>query len=169
MFAASTYEEIERIERQVENMEIVVFLFARPTEEKILKEFEYIHYNSARYCSIYAIGYTDDFTKAEDRTYRKVDAMMQQDWYFSMKAFTEFKEKLQNRIHWDYSGETEILILQNNPGKRNILNFQNYVMKSMSTREKTIKVSTMNLSLYWEALQILITLSLHLTCFLITI
>lgn len=49
MFAASTYEEIERIERQVENMEIVVFLFARPTEEKILKEFEYIHYNSARY------------------------------------------------------------------------------------------------------------------------
>lgn len=67
MFAASTYEEIERIERQVENMEIVVFLFARPTEEKILKEFEYIHYNSARYCSIYAIGYTDDFTKAKDR------------------------------------------------------------------------------------------------------
>ncbi len=41
MFAASTYEEIERIESQVENMEIVVFLFARPTEEKILKEFEY--------------------------------------------------------------------------------------------------------------------------------
>ena len=56
MFAASTYEEIERIESQVENMEIVVFLFARPTEEKILKEFEYIHYNSAKYCSIYAIG-----------------------------------------------------------------------------------------------------------------
>lgn len=42
MFAASTYEEIERIESQVENMEIVVFLFARPTEEKILKEFEYM-------------------------------------------------------------------------------------------------------------------------------
>ena len=51
MFAASTYEEIERIESQVENMEIVVFLFARPAEEKILKEFEYIHYNSAKYCS----------------------------------------------------------------------------------------------------------------------
>ena len=32
MFAASTYEEIERIERQVENMDIVVFLFASPTE-----------------------------------------------------------------------------------------------------------------------------------------
>lgn len=93
MFAASTYEEIERIESQVENMEIVVFLFARPTEEKILKEFEYIHYNSAKYCSIYAIGYTDDFAKAEDQTYRKVDAMMQRDWYFSTKAFTELNSR----------------------------------------------------------------------------
>ena len=127
MFAASTYEEIERIESQVEKMEIVVFLFARPTEEKILKEFEYIHYNSAKYCSIYAIGYTDDFAKAEDQTYRKVDAMMQRDWYFSTKAFTEFKEKLQDRIRWNYSGETEVLVLQNNPGQKNVLNFQNYV------------------------------------------
>ena len=127
MFAASTYEEIEQIESQVENIEIVVFLFARPVEEQILKEFEYIHYNSAGFCSIYAIGYTDDFTKAKDRTYRKVNAMMQQDWYFSTKDFIEFKEKLQDRIHWKYSGETEILVLQNNPGKRNVLNFQNYV------------------------------------------
>ena len=127
MFAASTYEEIEKSERQVENMEIVVFLFARPSEEQILKEFEYIHYNSAKYCSIYAIGYTDDFAKAEDQTYRKVDAMMQRDWYFSTKAFTEFKEKLQNRIRWNYSGHTEILVLQNNPGQRNVLNFHNYV------------------------------------------
>jgi len=127
LFAASTYEEIEHIEKQVENMEIVVFLFARPAEEQILKEFEYIHYNSARYCSIYAIGYTDDLSKATDQTYRKVDAMMQQSWYFSTKAFTEFKEKLQTRIRWNYSGETEILVLQNNPGKKNVLNFRNYV------------------------------------------
>ena len=127
MFAASTYEEIEQIESQVENMEIVVFLFARPTEESILKEFEYIHYNSAKYCSIYAIGYTDDFTKATDDTYRKVDVSLNNDWFFSAKAFTDFKEKLQDRINWKYSGETEILVLQNNPGKRNVLNFQNYV------------------------------------------
>lgn len=127
MFAASTYEEIERIESQVENMEIVVFLFARPSEEQILREFEYIHYNSEKYCSIYAIGYTDDFTKAGDCSYRKVDAFMQQDWYFSTKAFIEFKEKLQDRIQWKYSGETEILILQNNPRNRSVLNFRNYV------------------------------------------
>ncbi len=127
MFAACTYEEIEKIERQVDNMEIVVFLFARPSEEKILKEFEYIHYNAGKYCSIYAIGYTDDFTKKEDKTYRKVNAYMEQDWYYSAKAFVDFKERLQQRIKWKYSGETEVLVLQNNPGCRNVLNFQNYV------------------------------------------
>lgn len=127
MFAASTYEEIERIEQQIENTEIVVFLFVRPSEEQILKEFEYIHYNSAKYCSVYAIGYTNDFGKANDHTYRKVNAGMDGEWYFSTKAFVDFKEKLQARIRWEYSGETEILVLQNNPGSPNVLNFQNYV------------------------------------------
>lgn len=130
MFAASTYEEIIDIERQVENQEIVVFLFVKPNDQTaldIIKEFEYIHYNSDKYCSIYAIGYTDNFTKKNDRHYKKVDYILNSDWYFSNKAFVEFKNTLENRIGWKYSGETEILVLQNNPGKNDPLNFQNYV------------------------------------------
>ena len=130
MFAASTYEEIVAIEQKVENQEVVVFLFVKPNDQTaldIIKEFEYIHYNSDKYCSIYAIGYTDDFSKKKDRHYKKVDCILDSDWYFSNKAFVEFKNKLEDRIGWKYSGETEILILQNNPGKRNPLNFQNYI------------------------------------------
>lgn len=95
MFAVCTYEEIEKREKLIENIEIVAFLFARPTKEDILKEFEYIHYNSAKYCSIYAIGYSDDFAKAKDRFYKRVDASLESEWYFSTKAFTEFKNKLE--------------------------------------------------------------------------
>lgn len=127
MFSASTYEEIKERERQVENNEIVVLLFARPTDTEVLKEYEYIHYNSAEFCSIYAIGYTDNFTKNDDNTYKKVDVSISSDWYFSMKAFTEFKEELQKRINWRYSGEVEILILQNSPGNVEPLCFHNYV------------------------------------------
>lgn len=46
MFAASTYEEIIEAEKQIENLEIVVFLFVKPTTSEaleIIKEFEYIH------------------------------------------------------------------------------------------------------------------------------
>lgn len=49
MFAASTYEEIIAREKQVENLEIVVLLFVKPTSQEaldIIKEFEYIYYNS---------------------------------------------------------------------------------------------------------------------------
>lgn len=69
MFAASTYEEIVEYERCIENMEIVVFLFVKPTSQDatdIIQEFEYIHYNSSKYCSIYAVGYSNDFQKQSD-------------------------------------------------------------------------------------------------------
>ena len=130
MFTANTYEEIIQCEKEVENLEIVVLLFVRPTNQAaldIIREFEYIHYNSGKYCSVYAIGYSDDFEKSRDRYYRKAANVTGVDWYFSDKAFVEFKNNLERRIKWQYSGETEIIVLQNNPGMRDPLNFRNYV------------------------------------------
>lgn len=43
MFAASTYDEIVRQEREIDSREIVVFLFVRPTkasDREIINEFE---------------------------------------------------------------------------------------------------------------------------------
>jgi len=130
MFAASTYEEIIEYERRIENMEIVVFLFVKPTSQDaidIVHEFEYIHYNSEKYCSVYAIGYTDDPEKGASSHYKKVAEIIERDWFFSNKEFVEFKNNLEGRIKWEYSGETEVLILQNNPNGRDPLNFSNYV------------------------------------------
>lgn len=130
MFAASTYDEIIEYERLIENKEIVVFLFVKPTNQDavdIIQEFEYIHYNSSKYCSVYAIGYSNDRQKQSDTHYKKVCKILNTDWYFSSKEFVEFKNNLETRIKWKYSGEIEILVLQNNPGKRDPLNFTNYV------------------------------------------
>lgn len=130
MFAASTYDEIIEYERLIENQEIVVLLFVRPTNQDaidIIREFEYIHYNSSKYCSIYAVGYSNDFQKRSDTHYKKICEILNSDWYFSSKAFVEFKDNLEKRIKWKYSGETEILVLQNNPDKYDPLNFINYV------------------------------------------
>lgn len=130
MFAASTYEEVVEHERRIENMEIVVFLFVKPTSQDaadIIQEFEYIHYNSAKYCSVYAIGYSDDPQKKNTSHNKKVAEIIGSDWYFSNKTFVEFKNSLEKRIKWEYSGETEVLILQNNPSGRDPLNFSNYV------------------------------------------
>ena len=102
MFAASTYEEIVEYERQVENLEIVVFLFVRPTSQDaidIIREFEYIDYNSAKYCSIFAIGYTEDPEKSFNKSYKKIAKVNNIDWYFSTLAFVDFKNKLEHRIN----------------------------------------------------------------------
>lgn len=93
----------------------------------IIREFEYIHYSAAKFCSIYAIGYSNDPQIQADKYYRKIGEIINHDWYFSSKEFVEFKNNLERRIKWEYSGETEVLVLQNNPGGKDPLNFSNYV------------------------------------------
>lgn len=129
MFAVHTYEEIERRQRENADKQIVILLFVRPTTsgaKEIIEEFDYIHYNSERYCSVYAVGYSNDFSKASDRNYRSVTSIAGSKWYFSYAEFVKFKNNLEHRIQWEYSGEIEIIVLQSNPEGHQILNFQNY-------------------------------------------
>ena len=67
MFAANTYDEIIRCEKEVENLEIVVLLFVRPTNQAaldIIREFDYIHYNSGKYCSVYVVKFTNNIKRS---------------------------------------------------------------------------------------------------------
>lgn len=130
MIAVNTYEEIEYIQQQNEDRQIVILLFVRPSApnaDKIINEFDYIHFNSAKFCSIYAVGYSNDPSKANDNGYTEVARVAGNAWYFSTSEFVKFKNNLENRIHWCYSGEVEAIVLQSNPGGPKILNFQNYV------------------------------------------
>lgn len=131
MFAVNTYEEIVKREKESEDKHIVVLLFVKPSlpgASDIINEFDYIHYNSDKYCSIYAVGYTDDFINANSKKgYVKVRGVDGNDWYFSDREFVKFKNNLENRLQWTYSGEIEAMVLQNNPYAKNSLNFQNYV------------------------------------------
>lgn len=130
MFAVGTYEEIEENEKKVENQEIVIFLFVKPNTDmgnQVVKEFEYIHYNTDKYCSVYAIGYSNNPEKLKDSS-KAITTVDGTEWLYIAKDFVDFKNKLENRIRWKYSGETEVMILQNNINKTsNVLNFQNYV------------------------------------------
>lgn len=131
MFAVNTYEEIERREKEINKKHIVILLFVRPSlpnANDIINEFEYIHYNSGEYCSIYAVGYTNDYMLANyDKTYKETTSVDNSQWYFSNKAFVDFKNNLENRLKWEYSGNAELIILQSNPLGKSILNFQNYI------------------------------------------
>jgi predicted nucleic-acid-binding protein len=129
MFAVNTYEEIEKKEIEIGEKHLIIFLFVRPSlagAKEIIDEFNYIHYNSGRYCSIYAIGYTNDSMSGYD-SFTKIKGIQNSEWYYSDVAFVQFKRYLEKRLKWRYSGEIEMIILQSNPEGRNILNFTNYI------------------------------------------
>lgn len=130
MFAVNTYEEIENNERLLNDRHIIVLLFVRPSlrgAREIINEFDYLRYNAGRYCSVYAVGYTNDPLFAVKNEFHAIGEDLAGDWFFSEKVFSEFKNALETRLGWKYSGDVELLILQSNPDGAKILNFQNYV------------------------------------------
>lgn len=130
MFAINTYEEIEKTEKYINEKHIIVLLFVRPSlngANNIINEFNYLHYNSSKYCSIYAVGYSNSANTAKYHDFIKVRGIKNKDWYYSDQAFVAFKNKLEQRLNWHYSGDIELIVLQSNPDSENILNFQHYL------------------------------------------
>lgn len=130
MFPVTSYEQVEQNEIRLGEKHIVVLLFVRPSlpgADKIIEEFSYLHQNSRKYCSIYAVGFSNsaDFNAFDD--FRAAGKFNRSDLHFSDRAFVAFKDKLETRLNWRYSGDIELIILQSNPGSRNILNFENYL------------------------------------------
>ena len=130
MYAVNTYEQIEKREWELNERHIIVLLFVRPSlpgADKVIEEFNYIHHNAGRYCSVYAVGYSDICDNTAYPDFRPVKGTCQKEWYYSDQAFVDFKEILERRLKWRYSGEIELLILQSNPEGKSILNFDNYL------------------------------------------
>jgi len=130
MFAVNTYGEIEKNEKNLNDRHIIVLLFVRPSlagAEKVIAEFNYLHHNSREYCSIYAVGYSNDVHEKSYNDYQTIKGVNGENWYYSDRAFVDFKDKLESRLKWKYSGDIELIILQSNPEGSKILNFENYL------------------------------------------
>ena len=128
MYAVNTYKEIEKREQQLGTNHVIALLFVRPSlpgANSILADFTYLHHNIGDACSVYAVGYSEH--APADDAFEKVKGVKQNDWYFSTQAFVSFKNKLEHRLKWKYSGDIELLLLQSNPEGKSILNFENYL------------------------------------------
>ena len=131
MFAVNTYAEIEKREKELNERHIIILLFVRPSlagADRVIAEFNYLHHNSDRYCSIYAVGYTDNWDESSYEDYQTIKGPYGADWFYSDYAFVDFKNKLEERLKWNYSGDIELILLQSNPDGSNILNFENYLV-----------------------------------------
>ena len=131
MFPINNFRGIEVQEENLLDKHVIIFLLVKPSDEgaqRIIKEFNYFHYLSGKYCSIYPIGYSRDFF-GYYKDAQPINGVNNEEWVYSDKCFIEFCGELSQRLKgWCYSGEPELIILQNklvddNCGK---LDFRNY-------------------------------------------
>ena len=131
MVPLSSLDLIRENEKKLNNNHVVIFIFVKPSDansDEIIGKFNYLHHLSGKFCTIYPIGYSSTpWNKFLYGNCKEVEGIDNQVWYYSDKAFLEMIETIQSRIKWRYSGEQEIMMLQNNAEANDFLSFKNYV------------------------------------------
>lgn len=130
MFPVSDLAGIEHQETANERRKAVVLLLVKPSDDnakQLIEKFNYYHFKSREYCSIYAAGYgTAEFREAYSDAH-EIAVVDKKTWLYSDRCFVQFCEQLSARTKWEYCGEPEILLLQTSVGVKSSLDFRNYV------------------------------------------
>ncbi len=115
MIPINNFKGIEKQESKIKDKHVIIFLLVKPSDrgaKNIIDKFNYLHYLSDKYCSIYPIGYSKDFFYYED--IQTIKGVNNEKWFYSDQCFIEFCGDLSQKLKgWDYSGEPELIILQN--------------------------------------------------------
>lgn len=134
MYPVNNISGIQEQESRLEGSHAIILLFVKPSDDNadsIIKKFNYLHYRSKQYCSIYLVGYSQYFYEKYTDA-QQVGGIDNTTWYYSDQCFIEVCEQLEKRLkHWTYSGEPEMIILQNSSslvdGKLLDFRFYNYI------------------------------------------
>lgn len=131
MAAFHSLDLIKENEKKLNDNHVIIFIFVKPSDENsqdIIAKFNYLHYLSSQYCTIYPIGFSHvPWNQFLYGTSKEVEGVDNQIWYYNDKAFLEMVDQIESRIKWRYSGEPEMIILQNNIDINDFLSFKNYI------------------------------------------
>jgi phage pi2 protein 07 len=110
--------------RNRDPLEVVVILFANPNKpfvkNNILNDIAYANERSKRAINFFYAGYNDERKNGnpdEIEIEIEIDAPKGKKWYFNVKTFIDFISRIENDSKWEYSGETELLLLDFRDGE----------------------------------------------------
>lgn len=83
-----------------------------PTGESILNNLEYFHFRTGKTMNFYLPGYGAYWTKEDYPDGEVVTTINGVNWSFSNKRFAEFLADLERYSTWNYSGESELLLVE---------------------------------------------------------
>jgi hypothetical protein len=119
MLDALTYEYLisELKQNYPKDRRGIGILFARPTsklvKEEVINDLEYFYHRSGNDVDFFFPGYgaywNDSYSDKQ-----KVCEISGVNWYFSNEKFSKFISDIEQLSNWQYSGETELLIIDYN-------------------------------------------------------
>ena len=126
MYPIYNIQGIENEEKKIEEKHVVMLLIVKPQDRnanEIISRINYWHWLSGRYCNIYLTGYSKSFLGKYPDT-KIINGTNNERWEYSDICFIEVRKSLENRLkNWQYSGSSELIVLQNNPSSQNPLDF----------------------------------------------
>lgn len=131
MYPINNLKGICNQESRLKGNHVIIFLLVKPSDpnaDEYIRMFNYLHCRSRQYCSIYLLGYSQNFND-EYSDAVNVNGIDNQEWQYSDKCFTDACDELHDRLsNWRYSGEPEMIILQNSSASNSnsCLDFTNY-------------------------------------------
>lgn len=125
MYEALTYQGmLEEIAYNVRKKNIINdtigILVTRPdlpTGKDILHGLEYFHFRTGKSINIYMPGYGAYWPETDYPDRKEVVEIDGVKWYFSNEKFVQFIEDLEKYSKWEYSGESEFLLIELKEGK----------------------------------------------------
>ena len=138
MIPAATYNDVyKKLSEYEEESKAIGFLIAKPqvqgTQESIIQEFNYYNYRSGKYIDFFLPGYSMyGHNNSGDEIL--IGHINNAEIYYSDQMFCNFIEEIEYQSKWEYSGETELLIVNSIKQK---LDYSNCLLIHF---EKAIKV-----------------------------
>ncbi|MFR5152102.1 MAG: hypothetical protein ACLTER_23630 [Ruminococcus sp.] len=124
-----------------------------PTGKQIMNSLEYFHFRTGKSVNFYLPGYGAYWTKYDYPDGIVVTRINGVEWSFSNEMFVSFIQNLEHYSKWQYSGESELLLVEL---KDNVLSYQNTMQFHLDNmlRDRVIGSIPQFLKLYLEYVQI---------------
>ena len=122
-------------------------LFCQPqhdlAKKQVIPNLPYFHVRSGRNINFYCCGYGEHPDLQDYRDKQQVCRIDDMEWLFSVVAFNEFREEMETKTRWKYSGEVDLLITDarlNTVTEQAELDFSSVVVCNLNAmvRDKTI-------------------------------
>lgn len=128
---------MKEINQKIKKHTIIGILFCRPETEFVQKEIisslNYLHHRSAENINFFCCGYGTHKLNPS----KVVVSIDNIDWFFSDKNFVNLIEEFEDKTTWQYSGETDFLLLDVIPSSNTQeLNTNNAIVCNLEQMKK---------------------------------